>query len=285
MWQTREFTSSDGLTLSYRDYTGPPVSTAAPVLCLPGLTRNARDFESLASELARSRRVLSPDLRGRGLSAFDPQPARYHPATYVRDVIELLAAAHAPRVLAIGTSLGGLITLLLAGAKPDALAGVVLNDIGPVVEEAGLARIRGYVGKTGAMRSWDEAAGACRAANAVAFPDFSAADWLSFARRCCVATPDGGVRFDYDPRISEPLAGSAATPPASDPWQLWSPLARIATLVIRGAHSDILSAETVAAMQRRKPDTIAVTVPGRGHAPLLDEPEALAAIRRFAAAR
>ena len=282
MWETRTLRSSDGLTLAYRDYAGPGGS-APPALCLPGLTRNARDLEVLAEELARTRRVLAPDLRGRGRSAHDPNPANYHPGNYLRDSLELLAAANAPRVLAIGTSLGGLLTMLLAGAKPGVLAGAVLNDIGPVVEAAGLARIRGYVGKSGALASWQEAAEACRAANAIAFPGFGDADWLAFARRCCVATPEGGVRFDYDPRIAEPLAGSGATPAATDPWLLFAPLAAVPTLVIRGEHSDILSAATVSEMQRRKPDLRAVTVPGRGHAPLLDEPEALAAIREFAA--
>ncbi len=270
--------------LSYRDYAGPPRASRVPALCLPGLTRNARDFESLALELAHTRRVLSPDLRGRGLSAPDPQPANYHPGTYLRDVLALLADAEAPRVLAIGTSLGGLLTLLLAAAKPESLAAAILNDIGPVVEQAGLARIRGYVGKSTPMRGWSEAAAACRAANQAALPDLSDDDWLAFARRCCVESADGQTRFDYDPRIAEPFAGAGATPAAADPWQLWAPLERIPTLVIRGAHSDILSAATLAEMLRRKPDTLAVTVPNRGHAPLLDEPEARAAIRSFVAA-
>jgi pimeloyl-ACP methyl ester carboxylesterase len=283
MWETRSFSSSDGITLSYRDYAGPAGAGAAPVLCLPGLTRNARDFEALASELARTRRVISPDLRGRASSGYDPNAANYHPGTYLRDVLELLAAANAPRVLAIGTSLGGLLTMLLAGANPRALTGAVLNDIGPVIDETGLARIRGYVGKTGPMRTWEEAAAACRASNGAAFPGFGDADWLAFARRCCVAAPDGGVRFDYDPRIAEPFAGAGAAPAALDPWSVWAPLASVPALVIRGAHSDILSAATLAEMQRRKPDTLAVTVPNRGHAPQLDEPEALAAIRAFAA--
>jgi len=283
MWDTHSFRSSDGLRLSYRDYAGPPGASAAPVLCLPGLTRNARDFEALALELARTRRVLSPDLRGRGCSDYDSNAANYQPGTYLRDVIELLAAANTARVLAIGTSLGGLLTLLLAGAKPGVLTGAVLNDIGPVIDEAGLARIRGYVGKTGAMRTWQEAAAACRAANGAAFPELGDADWLAFAQRTCVATPDGGVRFDYDPQIAAPFAGAGAAPATHDPWSLWAPLASVPTLVIRGAHSDILSAATLAEMQRRKPDLLAVTVPNRGHAPLLDEPLALAAIREFAA--
>lgn len=284
MWHTRSYFSHDGLTLSYRDYPGPAGAAGAPVLCLPGLTRNARDFEALALELARSRRVLSPDLRGRGRSAWDPTPANYHPGTYLRDVEALLAAAGAPRVLAIGTSLGGLLTMLLAGARPGALVGAALNDIGPVIDEAGLARIRGTVGKSGPLRTWEDAAAACRAANGAAFPDFGERDWLAFARRTCVASPEG-VRFDYDPRIAEPFAGAGAAPAVSDPWALWTPLAGVPTLVVRGAHSDILGAATVAEMARRKPDTRVVTVANRGHAPLLDEPEALAALRSFAAER
>jgi len=285
MWTTRSYVSSDGLALSYRDYPGPPSPALPPALCLPGLTRNARDFEALATELARSRRVLSPDLRGRGQSAYDPNAANYHPGTYLRDVVELLAHAGVPRVLAIGTSLGGLLTILLAGAKPGLLSGAVLNDIGPVIDEAGLARIRGYVGKSGAFASWREAAEACRAANGAAFPDYGDADWLAFARRACAEIAGGGVRFDYDPRIAEPFAGSGAAPAAADPWLLWAPLASVPTLVIRGATSDSLSEATLAEMRRRKPDTLAAIVPNRGHAPALDEPEALAAIRAFAAKR
>jgi pimeloyl-ACP methyl ester carboxylesterase len=284
MWRIQTFRSSDGLTLSYREYGGPPGASLPPALCLPGLTRNARDFEALASELAATRRVLSPDLRGRGRSAYDPNPASYQPGTYVRDVLELLDHAQAPRVAAIGTSLGGLLTMLLAGARPALLAAAVLNDIGPVIDPAGLARIRSYVGKGGPLRSWEDATAACRAMQGAAFPDFTDADWLAFAKRTCIEE-NGAVRFDYDPRIAEPFAGAGATPAAADPWALFTPLARIPTLVVRGALSDILSAETLAEMQRRKPDLAAVTIASRGHAPTLDEPRARAAIRNFLGAR
>ncbi len=280
----RSYRSADGLELAYRDYPGPSDGAQTPALCLPGLTRNARDFEDLARELARERRVLSPDLRGRGRSAHDPVASHYQPATYLGDVLRLLDELRVPRVIAIGTSLGGLLTMLLAGARPGALAGAVLNDIGPVVEPAGIARIRSYVGVSGPMKSWTEAAAACRAAQAVALPDLDEAGWLAFARRTCVEGGDGAVRFDYDPRIAQPLAGSGALP-AVDPWLLWKPLAGIPALVVRGELSDILSADTLAEMQRRKPDLHTVRVRGRGHAPLLDEPEALHAIRSFLAGR
>lgn len=280
----RSLLSADGLALAFRDYPGPPAAKATPALCLPGLTRNARDFEDLAGALARERRVLSPDLRGRGRSAWDPDASHYQPATYLADLLRLLDELRLERVIAIGTSLGGLLTMLLAGARPSALAAAVLNDIGPVVEPAGLARIRSYVGASGPMKGWSEAAAACRAAQAIALPDLGEAGWLAFARRTCVERPDGTVRFDYDPSIAQPLAGSGAAP-AADPWLLWKPLAGIATLVVRGEISDILSAETLAEMQRRKPDLRTITVRGRGHAPLLDEPEALGAIQSFLAGR
>jgi pimeloyl-ACP methyl ester carboxylesterase len=282
MWRDESFRSSDGLTLAFRDYAGPPSSTRTPVVCLPGLTRNARDFEALACELSATRRVLSPDLRGRGRSAYDLNPANYHPGTYARDVLELLAHVGVSRVVAIGTSLGGLLTMLLGAARPGLLAGAVLNDVGPVIDPAGLARIRSYVGKGGALRTWDDAAAACRAAQGAAFPDFGDADWLAFAQRTC-REENGALRFDYDPRIAEPFAGSAAVPDAADPWQLWAPLTAVPTLVVRGALSDILSAETVAEMRRRKPDLRVAIVPNRGHAPLLDEPESLSAIRALLA--
>jgi pimeloyl-ACP methyl ester carboxylesterase len=278
----RRVQSADGLALAVRDLPGPLGGSRVPVLCLPGLTRNARDFEALAAELARERRVLSPDLRGRGRSAWDPEPAHYRPATYLADVLRILDELRVPRVIAIGTSLGGLLTMLLAAARPEALAAAVLNDIGPVLEPEGIARIRAYVGRGGAMKSWGAAAAACRDAQGIAFPGLDDAGWLAFARRTCIEGPDGAVRFDYDPRIAEAVADPA---PSSDPWLLWRPLLAIPTLVVRGEISDILSIGTLAEMKRRKPDLHTVTVPGRGHAPLLDEPEALQAIRSFLAER
>jgi len=274
----RTFTCRDGLRLYYRDYPGPTRPGVA-ALCLHGLTRNSKDFEELAPRLARTRRVLALDVRGRGRSERDPQAARYLPPVYAQDVVELLAAAGEPRVAVIGTSMGGLLALLLAAARPELLAGVVLNDIGPVVDPKGIARIASYVGKGADVRSWDAAADAMKSLNAPFFPAFGPADWLRFARRTYREDSDGTLRPDYDPAIAEATRAGGAVP--ADLWGLYAALAPIPTLAIRGELSDILSDETLDEMARRKPDLEVLRVPRRGHAPTLDEPECVAAIEKF----
>jgi pimeloyl-ACP methyl ester carboxylesterase len=274
----RTFTCRDGLRLYYRDYPGPTRS-GVTALCLHGLTRNSKDFEELAPRLARTRRVLALDVRGRGRSERDPQAVRYLPPVYAQDAIELLAAAGESRVAVIGTSMGGLLALLLAVARPDAIAGVVLNDIGPVVDPKGIARIAGYVGKGADVRSWEAAADAMKALNAPFFPEFGPADWLRFARRTYREESDGTLRPDYDPAIAEATRTGSAVP--ADLWGLYAALAKIPTLAIRGELSDILSDETLDEMARRKPDLEVLRVARRGHAPTLDEPECVAAIEKF----
>jgi pimeloyl-ACP methyl ester carboxylesterase len=274
----RTFTCRDGLRLYYRDYPGPTRS-GVTALCLHGLTRNSKDFEELAPRLARTRRVLALDVRGRGRSERDPQAVRYLPPVYAQDAIELLAAAGESRVAVIGTSMGGLLALLLAVARPDAIAGVVLNDIGPVVDPKGIARIAGYVGKGADVRSWEAAADAMKALNAPFFPEFGPADWLRFARRTYREESDGTLRPDYDPAIAEATRSGSAVP--ADLWGLYAALAKIPTLAIRGELSDILSDETLDEMARRKPDLEVLRVARRGHAPTLDEPECVAAIEKF----
>ena len=274
----RYFTSRDGLRLFYRDYAGPtPAGVTA--LCLHGLTRNSRDFEDLAPRLARSRRVLSLDVRGRGRSACDPQASRYVPPTYAQDVLELLDVAGVERVVVIGTSMGGILALLLAALRPAAISGVVLNDVGPVVDPVGLARIAGYVGKSSEVASWEAAARAVQALNTAVFPKFGRADWLRFARRTYREDPDGKLRPEYDPAIAEAARAGGAVPP--DLWERFSALAAIPTLAIRGELSDILSEPTLAEMARRKPDLEILRVAQTGHAPTLDEPECVAAIEDF----
>jgi pimeloyl-ACP methyl ester carboxylesterase len=276
----RTFTSRDGLALSYRDYAGPtPAGVTA--LCLHGLTRNSRDFEGLAPRLARARRVLCADVRGRGRSARDPDAARYVPATYAADVLELLAHAGEARVAVVGTSMGGILALLLGTLRPDALAGVVLNDVGPVIDPAGLARIAGYVGRPVEVSSWDAAAEAVRALNAPFFPEYGDADWLRFAERTFRVCDDGKLRPDYDPAIA--LATSAGGAVPADLWSFFAALSAVPTLAIRGALSDILSEATLAQMCARKPDLQVLRVANRGHAPTLDEPECAAAIESFLA--
>ncbi len=278
VFDTHTWLSSDGLSLSARIHAGD--RTRAPVLCLPGLTRNARDFEDVAAAIAPDRQVICPDLRGRGQSARAPDPATYTPVHYLGDVLGLLAGLGVERFVAIGTSLGGLLTMMLAGTDPARLAGAVLNDIGPVIDPAGLARIRGYVGVAACFADWDAAAQALAAAQADAFSAFMHEDWLRMARRTMRESAEGIV-FDYDMAIAQPFADDDGATPAPDLWPLFDALAGVPVTVVRGGASDILSAATAAAMQARHPGLDLVTLPGIGHAPTLDEAPARAAIARL----
>jgi pimeloyl-ACP methyl ester carboxylesterase len=274
-WQSR-----DGLKLHYRDYPGRADRPA--VVCLPGLTRNARDFEGLAKSLAGEWRVICVDLRGRGDSDYSKDSASYNPLQYVEDLGELFAQAGIERVVSIGTSLGGLITMLLAATGKERLAGAVINDIGPVVNPQGIERIRGYVGQGRSFPTWMHAARALEESQGDCFPNFAIGDWLTMAKRCMVLGSNGRIVLDYDMKIAEPFArdGSAVPP---DLWPAWDALAGRPVLVLRGEISDILAIETFQEMARRLPDAEAVTVPNAGHAPTLDEPEARAAIARLLA--
>jgi len=272
------FSSHDGLKLYSRLY-APAAAQAPVVLCLHGLTRNSRDFEDLAPHLAAQYRVIVPDMRGRGLSARDPNADNYTIAVYVQDVQRLLAELEAPRVAIIGTSMGGLMAMVMAATQPGQVVGIVLNDIGPEVNPAGLERIRGYAGKVAAVRTWPEAVAQARSIYGSAWPNLSDARWEAIARRGYRVNADGSPEVDADPRIAEPLRNTSTAAP--DLWPLWKTLAGVPMLAIRGADSDILSAATLARMQREKPDLEFVTVRERGHVPLLDEPECVDAIDRF----
>lgn len=279
-WQDRYFTSADGLRLYYRDYASPG-STRLPVLCLPGLTRNSRDFEVVAPRIAQGRRVLCADLRGRGRSQHDPNWRNYHPATYVADLARLLDDAGAPRVVVLGTSLGGILAMLISATTPAAAAGVILNDVGPEVAPEGLQRIAAYVGRNAPVTSWADAAAQARDTYGIAFPGLGDDDWLAFARRS-YSDVDGVPRLDMDPKIGEAVRAAPATA-APDLWPLFIALRRIPTLAIRGEISDVLSVRTFDRMADEHPDLERLTVPGRGHPPLLDEPECVAAIGAFLA--
>lgn len=280
VWADRFWTSRDGLKLHYRDYAGR--ADRPPVLCLPGLTRNARDFEALAARLAGDWRVLCPDLRGRGDSAYAKDSASYNPLQYVEDLAALFEEAQLGPVVAIGTSLGGLLTMILAITGAQRLAGVVLNDVGPVIEAAGLERIRGYVGQARSFPTWMHAARALEESQGPAFPDFEIADWLAMAKRCMVVGGNGRIVFDYDMKIAEPFSqpgGEAGV----DMWPGVDALKGLPVLVLRGELSDVFSGATQAEMIARLPGSEGVTVPRVGHAPTLDEPEAVAAIERLLA--
>ncbi|MBS0570204.1 MAG: alpha/beta hydrolase [Proteobacteria bacterium] len=273
--------STDGLRLYAREYPGPRAD--APVLlCLPGLTRNSKDFEALAEELSRRYRVLCPDLRGRGRSARDPNSENYRPDVYGSDIFGLLDALGIDTFGVIGTSLGALMAMGMNALAPQRVLHVVLNDAGPELDPRGIARIASYTGKSAApMTTWAEAAQRMAANYATAYPDFGPADWSSYARASCFRDSDGVIKFDYDPGIARGLASGSATP---DLWPVFDLLAGKPVLVLRGELSDVLAEATVAKMRARLPTLRAATIPGRGHAPTLDEPAARAAIAGYLSA-
>jgi len=271
----REMQTADGLTLRYRDY-GSRFSVQMPVLCLPGLTRNAKDFHDLALALCPHRRVVSLDARGRGRSDYDTQYANYTLIREVGDILSLISTEFERPCLIIGTSRGGLAAMILHGVRPDMIAGIVLNDIGPELEPGGLNRIMDYLGITpDPLDNWDDAVAAMKASNETDFPDLDDAEWRAWAER--TFRDEGGVPvLDYDKHLRDAMieAGSGAP----DFWPQFRSLSDTPVLLLRGEHSDLLSPETVSKMRRVKPDMTALTVRGRGHVPFLDEPEARAAI-------
>lgn len=270
-------TAGDGLRLYFRDY-GPQESHRAVILALPGLTRNSKDFRGLAARYSGTRRVICPDYRGRGRSAYDPDWRHYEPRNYVEDMRHLLAALNIHRVVAVGTSLGVFVALGLALAVPSTLCGAVLNDAGPDVDPNGMARILNYIRGLRPQSNWEEAALALRRA----LPNQSIqddADWLAFARATYCEGADGRLYTDWDPNIVKPLLRPAEAP--ADLWVVYRGIAKIPALAVRAGESDVLSEATFRRMKALKPDLIQVTVPGVGHAPSLKEPAVTQALDEF----
>ncbi|WP_380786576.1 alpha/beta fold hydrolase [Sphingomonas sp. R86521] len=283
-YENRYWWSKDGLRLHARDY--PMVSggddSRPPILCMPGLTRNARDFDALAARLAGRWRVIAIDFRGRGESAYAKDPMSYVPLTYVQDVEAMLGELGIGRFVAIGTSLGGIVAMLLAGLEAGRVAGVLLNDIGPEIEPVGLARIRSHIGRGGVFPTWMHAARSVSETHADVYPDFEIEDWLAMAKRLYRLNSSGRIVLDYDQKIAEPfrVVGGEAGP---DMWSALATLRAVPTLIVRGGRSDLLSAAVadrmVAALDRAE----LVTVPGVGHAPTLSEEVLQAPIDRLLA--
>jgi len=277
-YENRYWWSNDGLRLHYRDYPGP--ADRPPILCLPGLTRNARDYHDLALRLSPDWRVIAIDLRGRGDSGYAKDPMSYVPLTYVQDVEALLRELDVARYVAFGTSLGGIVAMLLAGTARERLAGLVLNDVGPEISPEGLSRIRGYVGKSNTWPTWLHAARAVAEANESVYPDFQLEDWLAMAKRLYRLNSAGRIVLDYDMKIAEPfrVPGNEAGP---DMWRALEGLKTVPTLLVRGATSDVLAANVAERMAGVLEQGDLLTIPATGHAPTLDEPEAIAAIDRL----
>ena len=280
------YESGDGLRLHYRDYRPQGgADEQPPVFCLPGLTRNCRDFGAIAHHLSHDlspgRRVIAPDFRGRGLSDYDPEWRNYHPLTYVRDVEKLVAELGFERIACLGTSLGGLVSMTLNQRRPQLVDRVILNDVGPEVAPEGLARIMGYAGKSPEVRSWEDAVALSKANYGVAYPDLSDEDWLAYAHTGYREDEQGVPRLDCDPKIGDALREVGGE--LEEPWALFASLAETPTLVIHGVLSDILTDEIVAKMRAAKPDLEVLSVPNRGHVPMLNEPACLAGIDAFLA--
>ncbi|GGX73152.1 alpha/beta hydrolase [Litorimonas cladophorae] len=273
------YNASDGLELYARDYRGEFLTPT--ILCMHGLTRNSADFHNLALQLRDKHRVISVDQRGRGLSAYDPDPQNYRPDIYCGDMFALMDHLQLPDVIAVGTSMGGLMTMMMAAMRPKSIRAAVINDIGPEIDPAGLERIKGYVGNAGPFRNWDEAVAAIKAQGPDVFPLYTEEDWINFSKRTCRERQDGSVEFAYDPALSTPFRtdDTSAAPP--DLWPVFDALRSTPLLIIRGATSDILSPKTARKMQSRHPDCIVAEIPDIGHAPMLDEPESLLAIQNF----
>ncbi|MET0587671.1 MAG: alpha/beta hydrolase [Novosphingobium sp.] len=272
--------SCDGLKLHYRDYPGR--SDRPPVICLHGLTRNSRDFANLAARISGEWRVICPEMRGRGDSAYAKDAQTYVPAQYVEDLKDLLEQVGIDRFVAIGTSLGGIMTMLAAEQMPDRIAAAIINDVGPVLSPEGLKRIAAYVGQGRTFPTWMHAARALEQGHRPAYPDFHIADWLAMAKRLMTLSSNGRIVFDYDMKIAEPFA---SIDPDNQP-DLWAGLDALGgrpLLFLRGALSDILSEPTFERMKDHLPGAEFVTIRNVGHAPTLDEAEAVAAIDRVLA--
>lgn len=277
------FSAPDGLRLHALD-AGPRGGARLPVVCLHGLARTAEDFreliEALAFDSERPRRVLALDLRGRGLSARDPNPDNYSVPVELGDVLALLDVAGISRAVFVGTSRGGILTMAMGAARPRAVAGVVLNDVGPVIEMAGLLRIKNYVGRMPKPADYDDAAALLRAAIGNQFPGFEPADWVNYARRTWQET-ESGLELRYDPALSRTLAALDAGEPLPVLWPQFDALAHAPIMVIRGKYSDLLAPETVTAMRARRPDLEVLEVLGQGHAPVLTDERTIEPIRAF----
>lgn len=279
-YEDRYWWSRDGLRLHYRDYAGP--ADRPPIICVPGLTRNARDFEAVAERLAGQWRVICVELRGRAESAYAKDPMTYVPLTYLQDLEVLFEQLQARRFIGFGTSLGGIMFMLVAAAGRGRLAGALLNDIGPTLDPAGVERVRDHVGNGGAHPSWVHAARAVAENESRFFPDYTLTDWLVQAKHRFRLNSKGRIVLDYDQRIAEPFrvpGGEVGV----DLWPAWQAFGDCPLLVVRGELSDFLSAETAARMATSLPDVELLEMPRLGHTPTLTEPAVEDAIDRLLA--
>ena len=277
--------SADGLKL-HAKVIGPDHG-ALPVLCLPGLTRTSDDFDDIARAIATDqtapRKVVAIEYRGRGLSDYDPDPAKYTVPVELGDVLAIAASLGITRAILLGTSRGGLISMALAAAQPQLLAGVILNDIGPALEMEGLMKIKGYIANPPPRKTWDEAARGLKELFGSVFPSLTDAEWMTWARRAFREKTGGGLERTYDLKLSHTLDGLDPAIPLPQVWELFDALAGIPLMLIHGELSDLLSRQGVQDMIARRPDIDLVTVADQGHAPLLADKPTMDRIVAFCA--
>lgn len=277
--------SADGLKL-HAKVIGPD-NAALPVLCLPGLTRTTDDFDDIARAIATSpsapRKVVAVDYRGRCLSDYDPDPAKYAVPVELGDVLAIAASLGITRAILLGTSRGGLISMALAAAQPQLLAGVILNDIGPALEMEGLIKIKGYIANPPPRQTWDEAARGLKELFGSVFPSLTDADWMTWAHRAFREKAGGGLERTYDLKLAHTLDGLDPASPLPQVWELFDAMAGVPLMLIHGGLSDLLSVQGVQDMIARRPDIDLVTVPDQGHAPLLADKPTMDRIVAFCA--
>lgn len=283
-FESRFFPAEDGVMLHARDYAPRVENNRLPLVCLPGLSRNVRDFHPLALRLSQDplapRRVIALDYRGRGLSGHDADPANYNVAIECRDVLTVCIALGLSRALFAGTSRGGLILHVLAAVNPDIIAGAVLNDIGPEIEADGLREIRDYLSRSASPASFEAAAEALKTLHGPTFPAFSAADWRDMAE-AIYTDKDGRIVADFDPRLTDQLQAVDFSKPLPTLWPQFELLAKKPLLVVRGEHSRLFSRQTFARMAAHAATVETMTAPGQGHAPLLHHADVFPPVKAF----
>ena len=277
-WANGFWWSRDGLRLHYREYGRD--AGGIPIICMPDLTRNARDYAPFADALASDRRLLCVDFRGRGESAYAPDSLSYMPVTYVQDMESLIAELKLDRFILLGTGAGAVVAMLLAAAGVSRVAGIVLNDRGPHAEPEALSRAREQAGRSGAWPTWLHAARAIAETNGEDHPGWSLDDWLAMAKRVCRLTPQGRIVLDYDLRLADTLR-LPAVEPGVDLWDVFDAIASVPMLLVKGERSQFLSEATLEMMAARHPGLSTVVVPRVGHSPMLTEPNALGALEAF----
>ncbi|GAA0403895.1 alpha/beta hydrolase [Cocleimonas flava] len=277
------YTSENGLRLYARDYSTAldKNPNAKTILCMHGLTRNSADFEDICNQLADDYRLIVVDQRGRGLSDYDPDPNNYNPLIYVQDMFLLLAELKLSSVILFGTSMGGIMSMMMAAMKPDMVEALIINDVGPEIAEKGLDRLKKYVGKQTPVNTWEEAARQTEVINRIAFPDATNEDWLKFAKRLYREDENGRPVIACDPNIAIPLQDNSDNSVAPDLWPVYEQILDKPMLLIRGELSDIIDVECVERMQQMKPDLEVLEIPNVGHAPLLSEEAVEPAIAKF----